>query len=253
MFQNKTILLFGDKNNFNNIFIKKFHNEAREIRLLTKDIFDKSYYDIPNLKLLGLHENLNSAFKNVDYVYCCISKDFENLVKHYIKEEMVVVYKSIVDTAINAKVKKVIFISDGSVSMENDIMIKNLVSRKALYLNNHNNFTTSLVFSLCQTKDENYLVDFAILTTKIANSGDIFLKKALQKETFASKLKRLITKEKSEDQSAFFDAEELSRVEDYWEYLKVPLDPNKLINKRNYFEERIKSFNNMKVREIEEV
>ncbi len=253
MFQNKSILLLGDKKSFNSAFIKKYHNSIKEIRLLTKDIFDEDYHDIPHSKIIGFHQDLSIAFKNIDYVYCFVSKDLENLVNS-LKEDMIVFYKSIVDTAIKEKVKKLIFISDGSISVENDVIIKNLVTRKALFLNNNNNFDTSLVFSLCQSKNMDYLVDFAILITKISNSGDILVKKSLRRESFADKLKNIFNKNKElEENSMFFDADELSRVEDFWEYIKVPLDRDRLYSERKPFVERIKSFESIKIDEVEEV
>ena len=51
----------------------------------------------------------------------------------------------------------------------------------------------------------------------------------------------------------FFDADELSRVEDFWEYIKVPLDRDRLYSERKPFVERIKSFESIKIDEVEEV
>ena len=43
MIDGKVIVLSGDNKSFNQRFLERFYHKAKEIRLLTDEIFDKSY------------------------------------------------------------------------------------------------------------------------------------------------------------------------------------------------------------------
>ena len=252
MFENKTVALSGNNKTFNQLFMKRFYEKTKEIRVITDDIFDKTYDELPKVKLYSNQDTLDESLKGVDYLYHFISEELKEYSTSFsFREDKRVMVSDIIKASILSHTKRVLFISDGTTTLANDKMIKNLVVKSSTSLLQKRNKTTSVNYVLAKgyaNFDE--LLDFSLFATKTGTNGDVFVKKTDEKVSFSNKLKNLLLpKTKIErDRESFLMSGEMSRAVDYGQYIKIPLDIENIPYQR--FEDRLNSLK-VDIKELE--
>ena len=247
MIDGKVIVLSGDNKSFNQQFLKRFYHKAKEIRLLTDEIFDKSYDDYEKIKLFSNVDDLKKALSASDYVLHFVSQEIDLLKAPASYDEYSFNSEKLIKSALECEVSKLIMISDGTTTMANDKMLKNLSIKYAKR-------ATKTSINYCLVKDASAieLVDTVIFNIKTANNGDIFIKKVEQKQTFANRLKNLLSPltKIEKERGSFLTGDEMAHTVDFGNYYKVVLDDEKY--QLNIFAERLKSMK-IKDEELEEV
>jgi len=243
MFEDKVVVLSGSNQNFNKLFIDRFYNRVKELKIITDDIFDKSYDELSKVKLYFKEDDLNIAFDGVDYLYHFVDEqtDGHNLFFGDHDENSLLV-NSIIKSSLQAKVKRVIFISDGSTSLTNDKMIKDILVHTATNIERKRDKSIALNYVVAKGFSDLYeLLDFTLFATKTGYNGDIFVKKLEQKVSFAQRLKTLISPKTKlqEEKDSFFTPSEMARAMNFGLYFKIGLDENMI--GYNKFEDRLKA------------
>jgi len=246
MFEKSIVVLSGDNKRFNNRFLERFYDSVSEIRILTSDIFDKSYDDHDKVKLYSNSNNLKNALKDGDYLFHFVSDELKTLKEFSIHDQYDFNSEKLLKEAISFSLKRVVFISDASTSVANDKMLKNLTIKYA-----KKTTTTSINYLLAKDASVDELIDTVIFTVKNTNNGDIFVKKTEERRTFSDRLKSLfISKTKIEQaRESFFSSEEMSKMLDYGKYYKVSFDQDEY--KLNIFSDRLKSLETYKEDDLE--
>jgi hypothetical protein len=247
MFKDSIVVLSGDNKNFNNAFLKRFYNEVKEVRLLTSDIFDKSYDEYEKIKLYSNSDDLSQALKNSDYLFNCVNEELKLLKEFIVYDEYSFNSEKLLKEIVKiSSLKRVVFLSDGNTSLVNDKMVKNIVIKYAKKSQN-----SALNYLLAKNASVEEMIDTMLFTIKNTNNGDIFVKKVIQRQTFSDRLKSLLTpKTKIEEaRESFFTSSEMSRMVDYGRYYKIALENDDY--KLNIFVDRLKSLKTDEEREEE--
>jgi len=249
MFENSIVVLSGDNRAFNNTFLKRFYERVKEIRLLTSDIFDKSYDEYEKIKLYSNSKNIEDALSESDYLFSFVNEELNLLKEYSVHDEFSFNSEKLLKEVIKTpSLKRVIFISDGTTSVVNDKMLKNIVIKYAKISKK-----TAINYLLAKDYSVDELLDTMLFTAKNTNNGDIFVKKVQEVQTFSKRLKSLFSsKTKIEEaRESFFSSNEMSRMVDYGKYYKIALENEEY--KLNIFADRLKELSvNSKERELEE-
>ena len=202
MFKNKSIILSGNNNQFNDYFLANYFKKAGNISVV------ESY--------------LSGEYVGGDILFHYVSNELEKVHDFFQKDEDDLKTKMTIKESIKNHIKKVVFLSDGSTPVQNDKMIKNLMLKASL----NSSKTSFLYIMIKDCKNMQEMIDFATLALKNGKNGDIFVKKVQQRMTFADRLKSLVKSEtkRREDQDSFFSSSEMARVVDYGEFLRVPME-----------------------------
>jgi len=236
MIKDKVVVLSGDNKEFNNRFLKRFYDKVKEVKLLTSNIFDKSYDEYEKITLVSNVENLNKALQNSDLLIHFVHDELSSLKNPTLHDEFTFSSEKLLQSAVNTKLPKVVFVSDGSTKIANDKMIKNIAIKYAF-----KSKSTSVNYVLVQDSSTDELIDSTLFALKTMSSGEVFVKKYQEQITFSSRLKDLFfSKSKIEKyRESFFTSEELSRMIDYGKYYKIAVDEGNY--KLNIFADRLKS------------
>ena len=249
MFENSIVVLSGDNKAFNDAFVKRFYENVKEIRLLTSDIFDGSYDEYEKIKLYSNTHKLKEAVSGSEFIFSFIREELKLLKEFSVHDEFSFNSEKLLKEAIKIpSLKRVIFISDGTTSITNDKMVKNIVIKYAKMSKK-----TAINYLLAKDSSIDELLDTMLFTAKNTNNGDIFVKKVQEIQTFSKRLKSLFSsKTKIEEaRESFFSSNEMSRMVDYGKYYKIALENEEY--KLNIFADRLKELSvNSKERELEE-
>ena len=247
MFENSIVVLSGDNRAFNNTFLKRFYERVKEIRLLTSDIFDKSYDEYEKIKLYSNSKNIEDALSESDYLFSFVNEELNLLKEYSVHDEFSFNSEKLLKEVIKTpSLKRVIFISDGTTSVVNDKMLKNIVIKYAKISKK-----TAINYLLAKDYSVDELLDTMLFTAKNTNNGDIFVKKVQEVQTFSKRLKSLFaSKTKIEEaRESFFTSSEMSRMVDYGKYYKISLENEDY--KLNIFADRLKSLEKSEEVELE--
>ena len=202
MFKNKSIILSGNNNQFNDYFLANYFKKTGNISVV------EGY--------------LSGEYVGGDILFHYVSNELEKVHDFFQKDEDDLKTKMTIKESIKNHIKKVVFLSDGTTPIQNDKMIKNLM----LKASKQNSKTSFLYVMVKDCNNMQEMLDFATFALKNGKNGDLFVKKVHQRLTFADRLKSLVKSEsKSHLQSdSFYSTSEMARVVDYGEFLRVPME-----------------------------
>jgi len=202
MFKDKTIVLSGKNNKFNDFFLMTYFKKCA--------------------KIVVVEDYLESEFKNADIVFHYVSNEMQKIHGHFTKDEDDFKAKIVLEESIKHHVKKVVFLSDGTTPIENERMLKNLMLRYAKKPSK--TMFTYTLYKGC--KNPQQMVEFAKFTIKNSKNGDVFVKKVYERATFANRLKSLVSSKTKIEQNRdnLFTSTEMARSVDFGEYVKVPME-----------------------------
>jgi len=202
MFKDKTIVLSGKNDKFNDFFLMTYFKKCA--------------------KIVVVEDYLENEFKNADIVFHYVSNELEKVHDYFTRDEDDFKAKIVLENAIKHKAKKVVFLSDGTTPIENERMLKSLMLRYA-----KRGSKSQLTYTIIkECKNPQQMVEFAKFALKNAKNGDIFVKKVYERVTFANRLKSLVSSKTKIEQNRdnLFSSSELSRSIDFGEYVKVPME-----------------------------
>jgi len=242
MFKDKVVILSGDNREFNNRFLKRFYEKVKEVKLLTSNIFDKSYDEYEKITLVSNIEDISKSLNNSDILLHYVTDELTNLKNTVcVHDEFTFNSEKLLQTAIKSSIAKFVFISDAKTSVANDRMMKNMAVKYSA-----RSKSCSINYLLLKDASVDEMIDGVIFAIKSMNNGEIFVKKVQEKRTFSSRLKELFSS-KTKIQKAresFFNSEEFARMVDYGKYYKIAADDENY--KLNIFSERLKSLESAK-------
>ncbi len=202
MFKNKSIILSGNNNQFNDYFLANYFKKAGNISVV------ESY--------------LGGKYRGGDILFHYVSNELESVHNYFQKNEDDLKTKMTIKESIKNNIKKVVFLSDGTTPIQNDKMIKNLMIKAS----KESSKTSFLYIMIKDCKNMQEMVDFAIFSIKNSKNGDIFVKKVHERMTFANRLKSLLKSNSKtrEEQDSLFSSNEMARIVDYGEFLRVSME-----------------------------